>query len=120
MRIPIQFALSYPERWDAPVKPLDFRTLGTLEFAAPDTETFRCLALARMAGTRGGTLPCAMNAANEIAVAAFLEERCSYLGIAEVVEATMDACKVESVESIDQLGEVDAWARSFARSVLRK
>lgn len=120
MRIPIQFALSYPERWDAPVKPLDFRTLGTLEFAAPDTETFRCLALARIAGTRGGTLPCAMNAANEIAVAAFLEERCSYLGIAEVVEATMDACKVESVESIDQLGEVDAWARSFARSVLRK
>lgn len=120
MRIPIQFALSYPERWDAPVKPLDFRTLGTLEFAAPDTETFRCLALARMAGTRGGTLPCAMNAASEIAVAAFLEERCSYLGIAEVVEATMDACKVESVESIDQLGEVDAWARSFARSVLRK
>lgn len=120
MRIPIQFALSYPERWDAPVKPLDFRTLGTLEFAAPDTETFRCLALARMAGTRGGTLPCAMNAANEIAVAAFLEERCSYLGIAEVVEVTMDACKVESVESIDQLGEVDAWARSFARSVLRK
>lgn len=120
MRIPIQFALSYPERWDAPVKPLDFRTLGTLEFAAPDTETFRCLALARMAGTRGGTLPCAMNAANEIAVAAFLEERCSYLGIAEVVEATMDACKVESAESIGQLGEVDAWARSFARSVLRK
>lgn len=120
MRIPIQFALSYPERWDAPVKPLDFRTLGTLEFTAPDTETFRCLALARIAGTRGGTLPCAMNAANEIAVAAFLEERCSYLGIAEVVEATMDACKVESVESIDQLGEVDAWARSFARSVLRK
>ncbi len=120
MRIPIQFALSYPERWDAPVKPLDFRTLGTLEFAAPDTETFRCLALARIAGTGGGTLPCAMNAANEIAVAAFLEERCSYLGIAEVVEATMDACKVESVESIDQLGEVDAWARSFARSVLRK
>ena len=53
-------------------------------------------------------------------MAAFLEERCSYLGIAEVVEATMDACKVESVESIDQLGEVDAWARSFARSVLRK
>ena len=120
MRIPIQFALSYPERWDAPVKPLDFRTLGTLEFAAPDTETFRCLALARIAGTRGGTLPCAMNAANEIAVAAFLEERCSYLGIAEVVKATMDACKVESVENIDQLGEVDAWARSFARSVLRK
>lgn len=120
MRIPIQFALSYPERWSAPVEPLDFRTLGTLEFAAPDTETFRCLALARIAGSTGGTLPCAMNAANEIAVAAFLEEHCSYLGIAEVVEATMDACKVESVESIEQLLEVDAWARSYAYSVLQK
>ena len=120
MRIPIQFALSYPDRWSAPVEPLDFRTLGSLEFAAPDTETFRCLALARIAGSTGGTLPCAMNAANEIAVAAFLEERCSYLGIPEVVEATMDACRVESVESIDQLLEVDAWARDFARSVLQK
>lgn len=120
MRIPIQFALSYPDRWSAPVEPLDFRTLGSLEFAAPDTETFRCLTLARIAGSTGGTLPCAMNAANEIAVAAFLEERCSYLGIPEVVEATMDACRVESVESIDQLLEVDAWARDYARSVLQK
>lgn len=120
MRIPIQFALSYPDRWSAPVEPLDFRTLGSLEFAAPDTETFRCLALSRIAGSTGGTLPCAMNAANEIAVAAFLEERCSYLGIPEVVEATMDACRVESVESIDQLLEVDAWARDYARSVLQK
>lgn len=120
MRIPIQFALSYPERWSAPVQPLDFRTLGTLEFAAPDTETFRCLALARKAGSIGGTLPCAMNAANEIAVAAFLDERCSYLGIADVVEATMDACVVDSVESIEQLLEVDAWARSFARAALVK
>lgn len=81
MRIPIQFALSYPERWDAPVEPLDFTKLGTLEFAAPDTDTFRCLALARAAGERGGTLPCVMNAANEVAVAAFLAEEGSYLGI---------------------------------------
>ena len=72
MRIPIQYALSYPERWDAPVAPLDFTQLGSLEFAAPDTGTFRCLALARAAGERGGTLPCVMNAANEVAVAAFL------------------------------------------------
>ena len=120
MRIPIQFALSYPERWSAPVQPLDFRTLGTLEFDAPDTETFRCLALARQAGSTGGTLPCAMNAANEIAVGAFLEERCSYLGIAQIVENTMDACKVESVESIEQLLEVDAWARSYARALLKE
>src|SRR5699024_295075 len=72
MRIPIQYALSYPERWDAPVAPLDFRMLGGLEFAAPDEDTFRCLALARHAGEAGGTLPCVMNAANEVAVAAFL------------------------------------------------
>ena len=114
MRIPIQFALSFPDRWEAPVQPLDFRTLGSLEFAAPDTDTFRCLALARHAGTTGGTLPCAMNAANEIAVAAFLAEKCSYLGIAECVEAVMEAHEVQTVESLDQLEEVDAWARARA------
>ena len=121
MRIPIQFALSYPERWDAPVQPLDFRTLGMLEFAAPDTDTFRCLALARRAGERGGTLPCAMNAANEVAVAAFLEGRASYLGIATVVEATMEAHEregVQQVTSLEQLEAVDAWARRFAENHL--
>ena len=122
MRIPIQYALSFPERWDAPVEPLDFRTLGSLEFAAPDTDTFRCLALARAAGTRGGTLPCAMNAANEIAVAAFLREECAFLDIAACVEAAMDAHEaggcggVAPVESIDQLAAVDAWARETARA----
>ena len=121
MRIPIQFALSYPERWDAPVAPLDFRTLGSLEFAAPDEDTFRCLALARAAGERGGTLPCVMNAANEVAVAAFLAGEGSYLGIAACVEAVMDvharggAGGVQRVESLQQLEELDAWARAEAR-----
>ncbi|MBQ3329201.1 MAG: 1-deoxy-D-xylulose-5-phosphate reductoisomerase [Eggerthellaceae bacterium] len=119
MRIPIQYALSYPERWDAPVQPLDFTALGSLEFAAPDTDTFRCLALARAAGERGGTLPCAMNAANEVAVAAFLAGEGSYLGIAECVEAVMEAHGVQAVESIDQLLEVDAWARAEARENIR-
>lgn len=117
MRIPIQYALSYPERWSAPVRPLDFRTLGTLEFAAPDTETFRCLALARMAGERGGTLPCVMNAANEVAVASFLAERCAYLDIARCVEAAMEVHErqgVQVVESLEQLEDVDAWARRCA------
>ena len=121
MRIPIQFALSYPERWDAPVKPLDFRTLGSLDFEAPDTDTFRCLALARHAGQTGGTLPCVMNAANEIAVAAFLSGEGSYLGIADCVEAVMDAHEregVQPVESLDQLHELDAWARDAAREFL--
>ena len=116
MRIPIQYALSYPERWDAPVQPLDFTKLGSLEFAAPDEETFRCLALARAAGNAGGTLPCVMNAANEVAVAAFLAGEGSYLGIAECVEAVMNAHDVQPVESIDQLLEIDAWARAEARN----
>lgn len=119
MRIPIQFALSYPERWAAPVAPLDFRTLGTLEFAAPDTDTFRCLALARHAGEVGGTLPCVMNAANEVAVAAFLAEQIGYLDIAACVEAAMEAHErdgVQAVESISQLQDVDAWARATART----
>ena len=120
MRIPIQYALSYPERWDAPVKPLDFTQLGSLGFEAPDTDTFRCLALARAAGERGGTLPCAMNAANEVAVAAFLDGSGTYLGIAACVEAVMDACNVEEVASIEQLEAVDAWARAEARSWLAR
>ena len=122
MRIPIQFALSYPDRWEAPVAPLDFRTLGSLEFAAPDEKTFRCLALARHAGSVGGTLPCVMNAANEIAVAAFLSERGSYLGIAECVEAVMSEHElqgVQKVESIEQLQALDAWARAEAEKHIR-
>lgn len=125
MRIPIQFALSYPERWEAPVVPLDFRMLGSLEFAAPDEETFSCLVLARHAGRTGGTLPCVMNAANEVAVAAFLAEEGSYLGISACVEAVMDAHErggaggVQRVESLQQLEEVDAWARAEASRSIR-
>ena len=117
MRIPIQFALSYPERLTAPVDPIDFRTLGTLEFEEADTDTFRCLALAREAGEIGGTMPCVMNAANEVAVAAFLGERCAYLEIAACVEAVMDAHRAGNwapVESLEQLEEADAWAREEA------
>ena len=122
MRIPIQYALSYPERWDAPVVPLDFTRLGGLEFAAPDEGTFRCLALARHAGAAGGTLPCVMNAANEVAVAAFLAGEGTYLGIAECVEAVMEAHEaagVQRVESLEQLEELDAWARAEARRNVR-
>lgn len=112
MRIPIQFALSYPERWDAPVAPLDFRTLGSLEFAAPDEDTFRCLALARAAGERGGTLPCVMNAANEVAVAAFLAGEGSYLGIAACVEAVMDAHEQGGAGGVQRVGNAAAAGRA--------
>lgn len=119
MRIPIQFALSYPARWSAPVEPLDFRTLGSLEFEAPDLETFRCLALAIEAGTTGGTLPAVMNAANEVAVAAFLDEQIPYLGIAELVERAMNHAvregSVKEATSIEELLAVDAETRVYAR-----
>lgn len=117
MRIPIQFALSYPDRWDAPVSPLDFTQLGSLEFYPADTDTFRCLALARHAGEAGGTLPCVMNAANEVAVAAFLADACGYLDIDACVEHVMElheAQGVQRVESLDQLAEMDSWARDAA------
>ena len=119
MRIPIQFALSYPARWSAPVEPLDFRTLGSLEFEAPDLGTFRCLALAIEAGTTGGTLTAVMNAANEVAVAAFLAEQIPYLGIAELVERAMNYAvregSVQAATSIDQLLAIDAETRVYAR-----
>ena len=119
LRIPIQFALSYPARWSAPVEPLDFRTLGSLEFEAPDLGTFRCLALAIEAGTTGGTLPAVMNAANEVAVAAFLAEQIPYLGIAELVERAMNHAvregSVQAATSIDQLLAIDAETRVYAR-----
>lgn len=118
MRIPIQFALSYPERWESPVKRMDFRELGSLEFAAPDMETFRCLALAMQAGSEGGTLPCAMNAANEVAVDAFLHGRCGYLDIPRAVESVMLSHSKQDVDSVEQLVEVDGLARSEARRVL--
>lgn len=120
MRIPIQFALSYPDRWDAPVEPLDFTELGGLQFHPADTDTFKCLALARQAGQTGGTLPCAMNAANEVAVAAFLAGDCAFLDIADCVEEVMSVHDVEKTESLDQLCEVDAWARQRAREVLAR
>ena len=118
MRIPIQFALSYPDRWDAPLTPLDFRTLSGLTFEAPDTDTFRCLALAMQAGRAGGTAPCVLNAANEVAVAAFLADSCSFVDIANTVATVLDAHDTQRVCSLEQLEEVDAWARAAARRFL--
>src|SRR3954470_7028725 len=85
MRVPISYALTYPERAETPIPPLDLSS-GPLEFFEPDVETFRMLALARDAGERGGTYPCAYNAANEVAVAAFLDGRIGFLEIAALVE----------------------------------
>jgi len=116
MRVPIQYALSHPDRWDAPVPPLDLTMLGSLGFEAPDLETFRCLALALEAGRVGGTMPAAMNAANEVAVAAFLAGRLGFTGIDAVVETVMNEHEHNRVESFEQLEEVDATARARAEA----
>lgn len=118
MRIPIQFALSYPHRWETPCPRIDFATLGKLDFFEPDYETFRCLTLALDAGRTGGTMPCAMSAANEVAVAAFLAGRCRLTDIDAVVQTVMEAHRTAPVESIAQLEEVDAESRRAASAVL--
>jgi len=104
MRVPISFALTYPERAETPLPGLDLAGGLVLEFEAPDLETFPLLALARRAGEQGGTYPCAFNAANEVAVAAFLEGRLPFLGIAETVEETLaDGTGAFELESVGRL-----------------
>lgn len=115
MRVAIQYALSYPERWDSPATHVDWRSSEPLTFAAPDRGAFRCLDLALEAGRTGGTLPCAMNAANEVANEAFRQDRCGFCDIDRIVERVMDATSVESLTSLEQIAEVDALARKRAR-----
>src|SRR3954447_8214817 len=115
MRVPISYALTYPERSATPVPPLDL-TAGPLEFFEPDTDTFRLLALAREAGERGGTFPCVFNAANEVAVAAFLDARIGFLEIADVVAETLAAADGSPARDVDELIEADAAARRLAES----
>src|SRR5437899_2363338 len=114
MRVPISYALTYPERSATPVAPLDLASGLTLEFHAPDLDTFPLLRLAREAGERGGTFPCAFNAANEVAVAAFLAGRLPFLDIAEAVEETLAAVDGEPARDLAQLVEADAEARHIA------
>jgi 1-deoxy-D-xylulose-5-phosphate reductoisomerase len=120
MRIPIQYALSYPQRWDAPLPPVDFRTVGSLDFSAPDTTTFGCLELACAAGRAGGTVPAVLNAANEVAVAAFLGGRCGFLDIEAIVRATVETHDREPLESLGHIESVDAQARRFAEKTLAR
>ncbi len=119
MRIPIQLALSYPNRWDAPCEPVDFCKMASLEFFPPDLNTFRCLSLALEAGRQGGTAPCVLNAANEVAVGAFLLRGCGYLDIERAVEHVLQYHNMEPVESLEQLSQIDSWARAKTKEYLR-
>jgi 1-deoxy-D-xylulose-5-phosphate reductoisomerase len=118
MRVPISYALSYPQRAATPAPRLDLSRPFSLDFEPPDAEAFRCLALARQAGEAGGTAPCVLNAANEIAVAAFLSGGCSFPQIADTVEAVLDRMTVEPLESVPQVLAADARARELARATL--
>src|SRR5262245_13577774 len=119
MRVPISYALTYPNRSATPVPPLDLASGLTLEFEAPDLDTFPLLRLAREAGERGGTYPCAYNAANEIAVAAFLDGRLPFLAIADAVEETLAAVAGAPARDLDELIEADAAARRLAKDRLK-
>jgi 1-deoxy-D-xylulose-5-phosphate reductoisomerase len=118
MRIPISYALHHPERVDVTVPTLDLASIGRLTFEPPDLETFSCLALAREAAIAGGTGPCVLNAANEVAVHAFLEERVAFLDIARVIEATLESCEPLPVRSFEDLYEADAEARAWAAAMV--
>jgi 1-deoxy-D-xylulose-5-phosphate reductoisomerase len=118
MRVPISYALHYPERVDVPVAPLDLVALGALTFEPVDEETFACLALARRAARAGGTAPCVLNAANEVAVHAFLNGRLGFLDIARVIETTLERLPGQPIHSFDSLYEADREARSLAAELV--
>jgi 1-deoxy-D-xylulose-5-phosphate reductoisomerase len=118
MRVPISFALTYPERAVTEVEPLDLSSGLTLELDPVDSDAFPLLGLARRAGELGGTYPCVFNAANEVAVGAFLDGRLPFLGIAEVVEETLEASDGAPASDLDELIAVDAAARRVAEREL--
>jgi 1-deoxy-D-xylulose-5-phosphate reductoisomerase len=120
MRVPISYALTFPDRAETPIEPLDLAAGLILEFTAPDEEAFPCLALARAAGEAGRTAPCVLNAANEVAVAAFLDGRLPFLGIAEVVEGTLNATDTAAAHDLDELVAMDAEARKTAAALTRE
>jgi 1-deoxy-D-xylulose-5-phosphate reductoisomerase len=118
MRMPIQYALTYPARAAAPVPRLDWQAVRHWEFGPPDLEKFRLLALAYRAQETGGSATCTLNAADEIAVEAFLEERISFPGISEVVERTLEKVPVRQPGSVGEVLEIDEESRAVARGLV--
>jgi 1-deoxy-D-xylulose-5-phosphate reductoisomerase len=114
MRVPIAYALHYPDRVDVPVPALDLAQAGSLTFEPPDEDAFPCLRLAREAAVAGGTAPCVLNAANEVAVHAFLGGRLAFMGIPAVIERTLERVGTGAVHGFDSLYDADARARGVA------
>jgi 1-deoxy-D-xylulose-5-phosphate reductoisomerase len=118
MRVPISYALHYPERADVDLPALELAAVGDLTFEKPDLETFPCLRLAREAGEAGGTAPCVLNAADEVAVQAFLGGRIGFTMIAEVVERTLEALPAATPGHFEDLYAADAEARDHAQALI--
>ena len=119
MKLPIQYALTYPERQLSRFPRLDFWQMQNLTFEKPDTDTFKGLAFAYEAGKMGGTMPCTFNAANEVAVAAFLAGRIHFLDIYDIIEQTMMKRECTLAPTLEELFEEDRWARDYASSLLK-
>ncbi|MCI6231219.1 MAG: 1-deoxy-D-xylulose-5-phosphate reductoisomerase [Selenomonas sp.] len=119
MKLPIQYALTYPERQPSEFPRLDFWQMKDLTFEKPDTDTFKGLAFAYEAGKMGGTMPCTFNAANEVAVAAFLAGRIHFLDIYDIIEQTMMKRECTLSPTLDELFEEDRWAREYAQALLK-
>jgi 1-deoxy-D-xylulose-5-phosphate reductoisomerase len=119
MRCPISYALNYPERLPLNLRPLDLVEIGTLTFMKPNLKQFPCLGLAYEALRTGGTMPTALNAANEEAVAAFLKEEIGFLDIPKVIQKTVEVCEAQKVANLEDVLHADEWARRKAREYVR-
>ena len=120
MRLPIQYAFSYPDRWASPLKPLDLAACGRLEFEVPDHDAFPCLRLAYRALEEQGGLPVVLNAANEVAVDAFLAGQLRFTDIPVVIERAMDERRPAPVASLRDVRELDRWARAYSHGAVRR
>ena len=120
MRLPIQYALLYPERHPCPVQRLDLTKIGTLTFEPPDEVRFPCLRLAKLAVQVGGTMPAVLNAADEIAVNAFLQRKIGFMDIPAIVEAVMERHRPIAEPDLNTVWEVDEWARTTASELVQK
>jgi 1-deoxy-D-xylulose-5-phosphate reductoisomerase len=116
MRLPIQYAMAHPRRLSAPVERLDLAAVGKLTFSTVDTAKYPCLALAYESGRRGGTYPTVLNAANEQAVARFLDHQLKFTQIAELIDAALQAHTPQQVPTLEEVIDADAWARDFSRA----
>jgi 1-deoxy-D-xylulose-5-phosphate reductoisomerase len=120
MRLPIQYALSYPKRLSAKIPRLDFSSLGSLHFEKPDFKKFPALALAIRSASRLGSLPAVMNAANEVAVEGFLKSKIKFIDIAHITERVMDKHRNLIKPGLGEIMEADLWARQQAAGLVRR